>query len=192
MNCRVCGKVISVVEILKQVPYDVNSVYTEPMETIGANIEFGLCENCQHGQIEYTLGKEHYKDYNLLNVGSTAIAAGGNTNLRKEYYESMLQKLCGMCPDTEKLLDIGCGQGTLMQYAANIFNEVKGVEPSKVECIMAREKGCNVVNAFFDKDWREDGFSAFVSTQVLEHLPNLEETIRNAYRILKGGGCWVF
>lgn len=195
MKCRICGSEIVCYEKLQDVPYDVNSVYTKPVEKSqrgGMSAEFGYCKACKHGQMEYTLEEEHYKAYNLLNVGDQAVAAGGNANLRREYYESMLQELKELCADHDKLLDIGCGHGTLMNYAKGIFQRVKGVEPSAVECRIAEENGCDVVNAFFDKNWHEEGFSAFISTQVLEHLPDLEEVINTAYRILKPGGVGYF
>ena len=41
---------------------------------------------------------------------------------------------------------------------------------------------------FFDKNFQEREFSAFISTQVFEHLPNPVETIKIAETILTPGG----
>lgn len=90
--------------------------------------------------------------------------------------------------DNEKLLDIGCGQGTLMELALGMFDDAVGVEPSKAECAMAEERGLKVFNSYFDSTFPYSDFSAFIMTQVLEHISDPKSLLNAAYDILKDNG----
>lgn len=105
-----------------------------------------------------------------------------------EHYKNVLQELKAMAIDAEKLLDIGCGTGELLMYAEKVFGECYGIEPSEVECSIAMKKGCNVINGLFDESFHGEGYSAFISTQVFEHLEDPVKTMMTAHRILKVGG----
>lgn len=66
-----------------------------------------------------------------------------------------------------------------MQEAVNFYKRCVGIEPSDIECKIAKESGCNVINTYFDENFSGRDYSAFIATQVFEHLPNpkMSETI---------------
>ena len=167
---------------------DVTTLYTTPAVVPDHPSVFGFCELCKHGQLEYKLPTDHYKTYNLLTVGQKAGSGGGNAPLRKSYYRDVVSRLSRLCAP-EKFLDIGCGYGTIMELAGEVFERVKGIEASASEAEIARSRGLEVVNSYFDQTWSERDYSAVVMTQVLEHLPNPREVLEAAYQTLRSGGA---
>ena len=86
-----------------------------------------------------------------------------------------------------RLLDIGCGRGTLLELARASGFEAFGVErPSPVE---------HSLPDVFCKDLRECGFpnghfQLAILWHTLEHLPDPTATLQEIHRILKPGG-WL-
>lgn len=172
-------------------------VYEQPRMPQGEKAVFGFCRACRHGQMENVLQKNHYDDFDLLHTGEKARPgareqAEGNVPLRAEYYRAVLNRLSGMIGNPGKILDIGCGDGTLMELARGFFPEVKGVEPSRIEAEISRSKGFDVMNAYFDATWTENDYSAFIMTQVLEHLEDPRQALEAAYcALLQGGAGYI-
>lgn len=188
MKCRICGRELTERDRIANVVTDVNRLYKNPVDEDERPGIFGFCERCKMGYLEYALTDDHYKEYNLLEIDGEEMASGGNAPLKGGYYDRVLRRLSSLCSSPESFLDVGCGQGTVMGYAKQYYKEVKGVEPSEVECRIAEKQGFSVERTFFDKNWKETGFSSFVMTQVLEHLPNPREALEVVYYTLMEGG----
>lgn len=188
MRCRICGNEITDSEIIHNVTQNTNNVYKNIAIEKFIPIVYGYCGLCKHGQLENTLEQEYYVEYDLLKVDHASLERASVEKPGKmTYYIDVLHKLQSLSDD-KKVLDIGCGQGKLLEYARGIFQEIWGVEPSKEECRIALDRGNRVVNSFFDDNFAENHFSAFTCTQVLEHLDRPEVVIENAYRVLREGG----
>lgn len=188
MKCRLCGNEITYSEVIHSVTQNTNNVYKSITMEKFVPMVYGYCDICKHGQLENVLEQEYYEGYDLLKVDNSSLEKASKEKPgRKSYYIGVLQRLQKLSDD-KKVLDIGCGQGKLLEYARGIFQEIWGVEPSKEECRIALDRGNKVVNAFFDESFSEIGFSAFTCTQVLEHLDKPIVVMENAYRVLRGGG----
>lgn len=188
MYCRVCGSSIENYEELTNVEVDVNNLYEAYTDTEKANVRIYYCPVCTHIQTENILSDSHYKDYNLMNLGKQNVKSGGNASRRMGYYREVLNRLTELGTDDEKFLDIGCGHGTILHEANNFYKMCVGIEPSDIECKIAKENGCNVINAYFDENFSERDYSAFIATQVFEHLPDLIGAIKMCEIILSEGG----
>ncbi len=196
MKCRICGREISSGELVTKVNVEVCNVFSSPVNTPKVDVVMYTCSGCGHHQIESIFNNSHYEKYNLLNVDDKRINGGGNASARMSYYEGVLAKLQSLSVSPDKILDIGCGHGEILIRASEFFGECIGVEPSKSECLIAREMDqsgrMTIINAFFDDDFKEEGFSAILSTQVFEHLENPLCAMANAYRVLADGGVGYF
>lgn len=189
MRCRICGNEITCSEVIHSVMQNTNNVYQRFAVEKFVPLVYGYCGLCKHGQLENTLEQEYYEAYDLLKVDNVSLEKAGEEKPGKmSYYLGVLHKLQKISDDN-KVLDIGCGQGKLLEYARGIFQEIWGVEPSKEECRIALDRGNRVVNDFFDERFAETDFSAFTCTQVLEHLDRPEVVVQNAFRVLKEGGA---
>lgn len=188
MYCRICGTSIDNFEEINDVEVNVNNLYEVYTNTPKVEVRIYYCPICRHIQMENMLSDTHYRDFNLMNLGKQSVQSGGNASKRIGYYREVLQRLRELGVDNKKILDIGCGHGTILKEASDFFETCVGVEPSNIECEIARENGCHVINAFFDESFSERDYSAFISTQVFEEQPNPVETIKMCEKILKEGG----
>lgn len=84
------------------------------------------------------------------------------------------------------LLDIGTGTGDFILNAMKQGWEVKGTEPNSKAMKLAINKGLNVTSSL-DTIGNEK-FDAITLWHVLEHVPNLKETIDTIEHMLKPGG----
>jgi len=187
--CNICNRLCKKYEIVENINVDVTSVYSKPTNMLKRNIKFYKCPNCGHGFIDVEMEEDHYLKYSLLNIDDNSMKSGGGSAAFKgAYYEKVLQDLSKEVIDRKKLLDIGCGTGEVLVHANKYFDLCQGIDPSEPECIAAREKGCQVFQGYFGDDFKEENYSAFISTQVFEHLSDPVKILKNAYRILTEGG----
>jgi len=94
---------------------------------------------------------------------------------------------------TKRVLDIGCGNGTLDKYLIEGGIEIVGVEPGDDGIKNARKLLPGTIFfqlGVYDDPLRitEDGFDAVLSTEVIEHLYQPRKLIEFAKAKLKPGG----
>ncbi|MBI1240905.1 MAG: methyltransferase domain-containing protein [Nostoc sp. RI_552] len=92
-----------------------------------------------------------------------------------------------------RLLDIGCGNGSLTNLIAQQGYEVIGVEDSKSGVRLAQEKftDCRFIQgSIYDLPYTEMGgqFDIIISCEVIEHLFYPKELVRNTKQLLKPNG----
>ena len=109
--------------------------------------------------------------------------------------------LLGLKPD-EKLLDVGCGTGTLLLLAKKRFPEIEmaGVDIDKKVLDIARKKFAeeNLTIKFVETGAQKlpfpnSHFTVVVSTLIFHHLPTKikKSAIREIYRVLKKNGRFL-
>ena len=93
-----------------------------------------------------------------------------------------------------KLLDIGCGQGYVLEHALNRGWEVWGLEPSKTHAYKTSSRlGVKVwVQRVENADLPASVFDCVFSDSVIEHLAEPVEMMKLVHRILKPGGIAYF
>jgi len=94
----------------------------------------------------------------------------------------------------DKLLDIGCGDGTLGYFAKRNYKEVYGLDISESALKIAekREMVTKKVNVNEERLPFEDTyFDAVVCLDVIEHVFEPRDLVKEIYRILKRGGSLV-
>jgi 2-polyprenyl-3-methyl-5-hydroxy-6-metoxy-1,4-benzoquinol methylase len=90
-----------------------------------------------------------------------------------------------------RLLDVGAYIGVFVEVARDAGWESWGVEPSAWGVKVAQERGLNMVRgALEEADLPAESFDALTMWDVIEHLPDPLEGLREACRILKPGG-WI-
>jgi len=94
-----------------------------------------------------------------------------------------------------KVLDIGCGVGTISLYIAKKGNEVLGIDISE-KAINAAQKSAEVLDIknvsfkaidFFNEDFYEK-YDFIIFNYVIEHLPDDESAIQKIYKLLEMNG----
>ncbi|MFK5983261.1 MAG: class I SAM-dependent methyltransferase [Flavobacteriaceae bacterium] len=87
------------------------------------------------------------------------------------------------------LLDIGAGTGDFLKQAQEANWKVSGVEPNEGAKKLAEEKGINLQESINDLNGKT--FDVITMWHVLEHVPNLEETISTIEKLLNPGGTLI-
>ncbi|MBI3895287.1 MAG: class I SAM-dependent methyltransferase [Acidobacteria bacterium] len=86
-----------------------------------------------------------------------------------------------------RLLDIGCGRGTLVKLARKAGYEAYGIE-------RASSPEHSIPHVFYkdlpECNFPQDHFQIVILWHVLEHLPNPKVTLQEIHRILRPGG-WL-
>ncbi len=99
----------------------------------------------------------------------------------------------------KKILDIGCGAGTLCFYMANRGNHVKGIDISlkaiRVCKISAQKLGVAQNTRFqtvnFPETAIKESFDLILCTEILEHLVKDNLAIKKMFNYLKAGGMAI-
>ena len=88
-----------------------------------------------------------------------------------------------------KILDIGAGTGEFLLTAKKNGWEIFGVEPNSGARDLASEKGLFLNET--TSDFKNSEFDVITLWHVLEHVPDLEEQIKELKRLLKPDGLLV-
>lgn len=102
--------------------------------------------------------------------------------------------IAAMVQPGAKVLDIGCGTGAISKFLMDTRGvQLQGIEPDPQRVALARERGVNVTQGFFDEKTIESlgKFDVVVFADVLEHLPDPSAALRLACNVLKPDGAVV-
>jgi SAM-dependent methyltransferase len=88
-----------------------------------------------------------------------------------------------------RLLEIGCGSGTMLEYIGSLGWEVEGADVDSSAVVNARKKGLKVSHGSIEElCYGENTFDAITISHVIEHVPDPVRLISECFRILKPGG----
>ncbi len=87
------------------------------------------------------------------------------------------------------LLDIGSGTGEFLVNAKKKGWNVQGIEPNSKARALASKKGIELLDSIQELPNKE--FDVITLWHVLEHLPNLDDTIKTIERLLKPDGVLI-
>src|SRR3989344_7255991 len=95
-----------------------------------------------------------------------------------------------------RILDLGCGLGSLTQHFKTIKAKVIGVDisPQSIEYAKAHVKSANIsflVQSAHDLDFPDNHFDAVIGNGILHHL-DLKKALPEILRVLKPGGKIFF
>lgn len=91
--------------------------------------------------------------------------------------------------DVGSLLDVGAGTGDFLKVAKEKGWQVHGMEPNKNAAKLALEKGIDLKASLNNFEGKQ--FDVVTLWHVLEHIPNLEETILELAALVKPHGTLI-
>jgi len=115
-------------------------------------------------------------------------------NLRVSASIALLSK--AMPSRDARIIELGCGDGSLVMEVANALGirDVYGVDINDVVLKKAADKGVKVFKADLNNDplpFKDGFFDVILMEEVIEHLVNPDNAVKEAYRILKAGGLYL-
>ena len=157
------------------------------------------CQTCGLRRIDPMPSQEQlreiYEDDRLKHAYGTCaegdVYVSGDLNVLPHVKDrfKLLEKLSAK---PGRLLDIGAAQGAFLAHACSRGWEVAGLEFSEEGIARAeREFGLRLqASPVVDAGFEAESFDAVNMSHVLEHVPNLQPTVREIHRILKRGGLF--
>lgn len=88
------------------------------------------------------------------------------------------------------ILDFGCNKGNLVKLLKNYSNQVYGCDISKEAINNSNIKDLSIISSG-KTGYNDDFFDKIISSHVIEHINNLQESIKEIERILKPNGICV-
>ena len=86
-------------------------------------------------------------------------------------------------------LDVGCGNGNAMISMRSLGWRVHGIDTDDQAVIAGKKMGLEIDCGTLDSvKYPDSSFDAILLTNVIEHVPNPQETLKECYRILRPGG----
>ena len=116
----------------------------------------------------------------------------------KEAYDRLIRS-DGLLKNRNTILDYGCGTGRLMEFMANDFKKVFGVDISRTMIDEARERLKNIMNVYLAETDGQDiplpagSVDIIFSYLVFQHIKDrqmVEGAFSEIFRILKPGGIF--
>ena len=109
--------------------------------------------------------------------------------VKKRSLKNKLSLINSLKKNDKSILDIGAGTGDFLSFIQSEFRSVTGIEPNQKARELAQEKGIFLEQDL--KDVKGKLFDVITMWHVLEHVPNLEETIRDVEALLKPNGILI-
>ena len=103
--------------------------------------------------------------------------------------KNKLNLINSLQPDKGKILDIGAGTGDFLSVAKQNGWHTIGVEPNEKAKAIAKNKGITYAEQTVDLE--NHSFDVISMWHVLEHVPNLENQIKELKRLLKPNGTLI-
>lgn len=102
---------------------------------------------------------------------------------------AQVEMVCKSTHQGARVLEIGCGEGILLEEIIKKGFIVKGIEPSKSGAKRASLKGIDVYEGYFKPEVFSEKFDMVIMSHVLEHIELPDKAISGILSILKPNGC---
>jgi SAM-dependent methyltransferase len=191
--CRICkSQAIAPYLDLGLQPPSNSFVYSEQVSSEQKfPLQICLCQNCGLSQLSHNVNHlQIFDEYAYRSSTSRALVSSFRETTKhiSNYFNTRTEKV--------NLIDVGCNDGLLLEQCDLSRFNVFGIEPSNVAKV-AIEKGLAVEQIFLNKETsldivdRKGCFDAVVVTNVLAHVPNIEEFVTGVSTLLCKNGIWV-
>jgi len=185
MNCRICNSTnLTTIFESETCPKSSHKYAKDKQEAENSltNIKVLRCTNCNTVQLDTDFTEEYSEDYQRNTAFSKSALEFINRNIN-EYSDSLTNL------KDKKIVEIGCGDGSFLKFLQDKGAKVTGFEPSGIAAGLAREKGLNILNTYFNKETIKDMdlFDGFVIRYVLEHIPNPNEFLKTIHSVCEDG-----
>ena len=117
------------------------------------------------------------------------VGSEGSRLRRSKKFLDQIAKLLGQPAEKIRLLDVGCSSGAFLHAAVKLGFRAEGIEPAPKAAATAQTAGLKVHRGLLQEAGYADGqFDAITLFEVIEHLQQPQELLKECRRILRPGG----
>lgn len=183
-KCRLCSRdQVEVVLSISRLPRNIQRLFSEVdlHEDRSISLDVYRCLDCNFVQLLDKLDEDYYDDYLMTTSHSSQMQSYQQSQARDFIVRFGLRG--------KHIREMGCGDGNYLDHLRDAGALVSGIEPSKRFRSLAVEKGYQVEEGYVTADRRLSGgpFDGFVTRQVLEHVPDVNDFLVGIRRNLKRG-----
>jgi hypothetical protein len=180
-NCRVCGGSLSVVEQIKDVPFDGMELLKRPEPPSCSDFDLLKCSACGHYQIANADNFQYPNDWNNT-TGFDAIL---------DTWRHSIEYLATLAPSRDRAFEMLCGT-KIIGEAEKYFQHVDREGPEKLILWNPKENNHSVVYNYVSSESSKGSFDVFYLYDTLAHIENIKQVLDDAFLILKEGGVgWI-
>jgi SAM-dependent methyltransferase len=183
-NCRICGS--DKLGLCLDLPKSTRNISkllkdTELSKDFPINLKVYKCDICSFVQLNQSLEDDFYDDY-VMTVSHSYLMNKFQFEQAKNFVEQY--GLQGV-----RIIEIGCGDGNFLTHLKKFAPLSIGLEPSLSFRQLAIEKGHEILSDYVSSDSDLPGapYHAFITREVLEHVPNPNEFLKSISRSLSEG-----
>ena len=147
-----------------------------------------VCNDCKLVQTDSVINpKLLFEDYRYLSSVGLSNHFEGVADLLNERYDVR----------DKNILEIGCNDGVLLEPLQKLGALVEGVDPAINVVKLAKNKGLQVYNDFFDEitfgdDKFKSKYDLVISNNTFAHIIDVQSVIRGIHHVLKPSGDFIF
>jgi len=153
------------------------------------------CKACTNA---WTWPLPGFKDYAECNFHETTIGKHGSRKMMTDFpvqwraaLESQVRMMREHLRQGARILEIGCGEGFLLEQLELAGFEVVGIEPSRQAKQSAHDAGLNVIEGHFPGSKPKGYFDCVIMSHVLEHQPDPRSFIAEAVQLMPNGAMFL-
>lgn len=108
--------------------------------------------------------------------------------------EIRINKILKLIGENKQVIDLGCGDASIMEKIKACGNKVTGVEISENAIKKARQKGFEVFNLSLEDDWAKrinKKFDIVFAGEIIEHIFDTDKFLQNVRKVLKKNGSLI-
>jgi len=147
---------------------------------------------------DYSLFKllEHPKPEQMFNSKYPFLTGSSQFMIEhfKNFSEFILKKYLN---NNEKIIEIGCNDGTMLNFLSKKNFNCLGFEPSTNVAKIAKDKGIKIIPEFFSSNHNDskefiNETKVIYAANVICHIPDLNDLIKNIDKFLTKKGLFIF
>jgi 2-polyprenyl-3-methyl-5-hydroxy-6-metoxy-1,4-benzoquinol methylase len=107
-------------------------------------------------------------------------------------YPGCFGRICWAVGHFNQVLELGCGTGLLARQLLEFGNTVTALDISEVAIAQLPQEIKGIVSTLPDIPLPDRSFDVVVATEILEHIDDHEDCVRQVVRVLRPGGRAYF
>jgi SAM-dependent methyltransferase len=161
------------------------------------------CSNCEYGEtlpqlteaeLAHYYPTEYFDFWGYSDQPATGWLSALLGRFRRwsaaRQYAHQPYRLDGIEPS--RMLDVGCGSGSLLEHFSGRGFEAYGIDPSAESVAAATKRGAQVHHGTLnDQPWPQGYFGLITFQHALEHVTNPVDSLKAAAALLEPGGLLV-